>query len=126
MDQRLFQIQGLRPERLTKHDLPALAKAMVAYMRKQANLNKFFVQNVGCIHFYGPGTNVLVRADDWVKVVPFLKDGTFDAIVVPVSRSRGRAVGGAHVADLYDSDMYNRILRTLDPLFPVDFPRSDV
>ena len=107
MDQRLFQIQGLRPHRLTKHDLPALAKAMVAYMRKEASLEKFFVQNVACIHFWGVGINVLVRSDDWVKIVPYLKDGTFDSIVVPVAKA---------------SDMYDRILRTLEPLFPVDDP----
>jgi hypothetical protein len=123
MDQRLFRIHGLRPHRLTKHDLPSLAKAMVAYMRKEATLEKYFVQNVACIHFSGVGINVLVRSDDWVKVLPYLKDGTFDAIVTPVPKVRMRVpLSEANMADVYGSDMYYRILHTLDPLFPVDFP----
>jgi hypothetical protein len=76
-------------------------------MRKEASVERFFVQNVACVHFWGVGINVLVRSDDWVKVVPFLKDGTFEAILTPVSK---------------ESDMYYRILHTLDPLFPADFP----
>lgn len=123
MDHRLFRINGLRPHRLTKHDLPSLAKAMVAYMRKEASLEKHFVQNIACIHFCGVGINILVRSDDWVKVIPYLRDGTFDAIVTPVPRARMRTpLSEANMADVYSSDMYYRILHTLDPLFPDDFP----
>jgi hypothetical protein len=107
MDQRLFRIHGTRPQRLTKQDLPQLAKAMVAYMRKEASVERAFAQNIAYVRFSGVGINVLVRSEDWVKVVPYLRDGTFNAIITPVGK---------------DSDMYYRILRTLDPLFPADFP----
>jgi len=125
MDQRLFRIGGSRPQRLTKQDLPTLARAMVAVIRKQAQLHRYAVRDVHCIQFSGPGIDLLVRSEDWVKVLPFLKDGTFDPLILPVSQDRvsSRTVPyDASVADLVDPELYHRILRFLDPLFTRQFP----
>jgi hypothetical protein len=121
MDQRLSRIHGIRPHRLLKGDLPALAKAMVSYMRKEAKVETFFVKDVACVYFSGVGVSTLVRSDDWAKVLPFLEDGTFDSKLTPVVSVRTN-YNESDLADIYSSDMYHRILRTLDPLFPVSFP----
>jgi hypothetical protein len=121
MDQRLSRIHGIRPHRLLKGDLPALAKAMVAYMRKEAKVETFFVKDVACVYFSGVGISTLVRSEDWVKVLPFLENGTFESKLTPVVSVRTN-YNESDLADIYSSGMYHRILRTLDPLFPVSFP----
>jgi len=121
MDQRLFHANGHRPHRLTNKDVPDLARAIVAYIRKQASLNKHYIHDVSCISFSGVGVDILVRADDWAKVVPLLKDGSLDPMVVPVSTVNIRARAGTSVLDTSDP-LYKRTVELLSPLFPIDFP----
>lgn len=128
MDQRLFRIAGHRPHRLTKQDVPALARAMLAVIRRQGVLEKYAVRDVYCIRLSGPGFEVLVRSEDWAKVLPFLKDGTIDPLTLPVSQamvSNRAAYYDASVLDRTEPDLYMRIVRVLDPLFPVDFPGGE-
>lgn len=121
MDQRLFRIQGHRPHRLTNKDVPALARAIVSYMRKQAILNKHYIHDVSCISFSGVGVDILVRADDWAKVIPLLKDGSLDPMLVPVTTVKVRT--GVPASVLEDSDpLYKKAVDLLSPLFPIDFP----
>lgn len=124
MDQRLFRIGGHRPHRLINRDVPALARAIVAYIRKQARVDKHQIQNVTCLHFIGGSVDFLVRSDDWAKVVPLLKDGSFDPLVVAVHtpnvRTRTEQFDPA-VSDINDP-LYQRIVDVLNPLFPISFP----
>lgn len=122
MDQRLSRVAGLRPERLTPHELPGLARAMIAYVYKQVRLTHVLIQGVTCVRFYGPSTNFLVRQDDWIKVVPYLKDGSFDNLTVSVSAPLVRDRGAFYeesVVDINDP-LYRRILNVLTTLFPGD------
>jgi hypothetical protein len=85
------------------------------------------VYNVACLHFSGAGISILVRSDDWAKVVPFLKDGSFDDLVVPVSNRsplNRHVFFDASMSDVNDAELYNRILHTLEPFFTIDFPRK--
>jgi len=121
MDQRLFRIAGHRPQRLLKRDVPTLARAMVAVIRKQANVDKFVINDVYAIRFYGPGVDILVRSEDWRLVLPYLTDGTFDPLIVPVSQRtvlHRNDYYDISVVDRNDPELYERIIRILDPLFP--------
>lgn len=124
MDQRLFRIGGLRPHRLTKQDVPTLAKAMVAVIRGQASIYRHVIRDIHCLRFSGTSIDLLVRSEDWVKVLPFLKDGTLDPLVVPVSPYTvldRRATYDASVVDANDPELYFRIITILDPIFTVSF-----
>lgn len=131
MDNRLQDAYGLRPHRLTKNDAPVLARAILAFQRRQALVDKHVVQDTACIriHNEAAGINILVRADDWVKVVPYLKDGTFDTTLIPVedpvvlNPNRFRDVS---TIELADRELYDRILTILLRLFPVEFPTSNL
>jgi len=125
MDNRLFRIAGFRPHRLTKHDVPTLASAIVASMRQQANVQRLAVREVLCVRLWGTGFDILVRSEDWTKVVSFLQDSSFDPLIVPVSQamvSNRSTYYDASVLDRNDSELRDRVIRALEPLFTVDFP----
>ena len=127
MDQRLFYIAGQRPERLTRRDTPELAKAMTAYFRRQASVTKGVLNSVPYVRLFNPGQfSVVVRWDDWIKIIPYLSDGSFDTTIVPEPSwcfLHPNRVYDASVVDLTDP-LYNRILTTLNGIFTVEFPTS--
>ena len=127
MDQRLFYIAGQRPERLTRRETPELAKAMTAYFRRQASVTRGVLNDVPYVRLYNPGQfSVVVRWDDWVKILPYLSDGSFDTTIVPgpsytVFHPRQRF--DASIIDLTET-LYDRILTVLNKIFTVEFPTS--
>ena len=102
MDQRLTLVAGSRLQRLTPNETPLLAQAMVLFIRGSVRVAKGVVSNTPYIRFYGDSTNIVVRADDWSKVSPYIKDQSFDPLVVPVAN---------------DDELYQRILTVLNLLF---------
>jgi len=127
MDQRLKFLPGMhRPHRLTRNETPDLARAIVGFLRGQVACERGISGGVGYVWLHGDsGHNITVRYDDWVKIVPYLKDGSFDPTLVPVPGSvvldplvkfDGSVVG------LADQELYGRIKTVLDQLFPVEFP----
>ena len=127
MDQRLFYIAGQRPERLTRRETPELAKAMTAYFRRQASVTKGVLNDVPYVRLFNPGQfSIVVRWDDWVKIIPYLSDGSFDTTIVPEPSwcfLHPNQVSDASIIDLTDP-LYNRILNTLNGIFTVEFPTS--
>lgn len=129
MDQRLFSIAGLRPQKLTREDLPALATAMVGAVRHRITIDSHVINDVPCIRFFGPGVNVLVRGDDWIKVVPYLKDNSFDVTIIPVAQQvvlDSTTRFDPAVITVADAALYNRILTVLRTLFTATFPTSNL
>jgi hypothetical protein len=127
VDERLFRIAGVRPYPLTRHELPALAEAMLAYLRRQALVERMVVCDVPCVRFFNrsSGINVVVRSDDWAKVVPYLKDDTLDPLIfpTPVLTTANRQVQYAgSVLSINDHQLYARTLELLERLFTTEFP----
>lgn len=120
MDQRLFKIGGRRPERLTRADTPEVAKAITAFYRRQAQVTRGVVKEVAYVRLVNPGVfDVVVRWDDWVKILPYLTDGSFDTTTIPdptllVSNPTFDSADG----------LYRRILNVLNELFTIEFPQS--
>ena len=85
VDNRLLSAYGKRPHRLTRNEVPELARALTAWVYRQVNIDKLVVgNNVPCIRlFNAKGVEVLVRSDDWAKLVPYLKDGSLDLTQLP-------------------------------------------
>lgn len=128
MDQRLFKIAGHRPERLTRSDTPEVARALTAYYRRQAQVSRGVLNEVAYVRLANPGVfDVIVRWDDWVKILPYLSDESFDLTIIPeptlfVSQSSILA-DGSTVENTNDG-LYHRILNVLNQLFTVEFPQS--
>ena len=128
MDQRLFKIAGHRPERLTRSDTPEVARALTAYYRRQAQVSRGVLNEVAYVRLANPGVfDVIVRWDDWVKILPYLSDESFDLTIIPeptlfVSQSSILA-DGSTVENTNDG-LYHRSLNVLNQLFTVEFPQS--
>lgn len=126
MDARLWSIFGKRAESLKRPDLPDLARAICAYMRRlDVRLHAGQTRETSYVLFQGENNsfNVLVRGDDWAKIVPYLQDDTFSPPPEPL---RPWANGAASLAniDTYDPYYYGKVLGVLQQLFPQDFPTS--
>lgn len=126
VDERLSHFNGNRPERLTRRELPGLAQAIVACARKRASVERLMAREVPCIWLHGDGINVLVRGEDWSRLIPYLLDGTFDVAFYPVLETFV-ALPNTHydpsVVGLRDEELYSRVLNVLSQLFTVEFPK---
>ena len=72
---------------------------------------------------------MVVRGKDWSKILPYLKDGSFNPREVPdptvvVLNPHLRFEPGA--VEENDAPLYNRIVNTLMNLFPTTFPTSNL
>lgn len=89
------------------------------------------INSVGFIRLYSEsaGVDLLVRSDDWIKLVPYLKDGTLDTTMLPVPEPyvlNSVSRFDASVLDVNDRELYNRILTLLRQLFTLEFPTTDI
>jgi hypothetical protein len=126
MDARLWSIFGQRAETLKRPDLPNLARAIVAYMRHlDISVHAGYVRNTSYVLFQGEKNTfqVLVRGDDWAKILPFIQDDTLAPPPEPLKPWYNGVASLANI-DVYDSLYYNQVLGVLNGLFPQDFPTS--
>jgi hypothetical protein len=126
VDQRLSFMAGEhRPHRLTQNENPELAKAILGVIRGQTSCERGYARDLSYIWFHDKfGTNIVVRADDWAKVVPYLQSGDFDPSIVPVPRQVVLYKSDGSLLDLNDQELYNRIKNALDSLFTIKFPED--
>lgn len=127
MDQSLLKIGGRRLTRLTRADTPAVAKVLTAYYRKQAQVNTGVLGEVTYVRLVSSGgTDVVIRGDDWVKILPYLTDGSFDTTIIPEPTlfvAHPMVLSDESTLDLNDG-LYRRILNVLNQLFTIEFPKS--
>lgn len=127
MDQRLSFTSGQRLQRLTRNENPDLARALVAYIRKQASYSVNTEYGLRFIKFTGLGIDIRVRMDDWLKIQPYFSDNTFNPDIVPVACPvvlHPEYGTDLSVLDRGDRELYFRILTVLNNLFTVEFPTS--
>lgn len=129
MDGTLFRIAGRRPTYLTRSDLPELARAIVAHQRGRARVQAGEGRGIGYVRLVGRDVDVVVRREDWAKIMPHVQAGTFEAQVVPVGTPTVRDPD-VHFAfgtlDARDHVLYARVLGVLQGLFPDDYPTSSL
>lgn len=118
MDNRLFSIGTTRPGRVRKQDIPDLASALVGYFKGKAILDAGSSRNVSYVRLHGANCDVLVTGEDWVKVLPYLQNGTLGPYLFP-SPSVGvmdptKSVTGQDYGDPY---LYQRTFFTLSQIF---------
>jgi hypothetical protein len=129
MESRWQTVHGLRLASLTSHELPELARAIVAYERKRIAAQKGQLRDITYVRLFGDGIHVVVRGEDWDKILPYLKDGSFNPREVPDPQivylnEEVRFDPGS--TETRDSALYNRVLGVLRALFPKTFPTSNL
>lgn len=127
MDARLWKILGQKVQPLTRADTPNLAKAIVAYMRRLPGLQVHAgqAQETSYVLFQGQkgAFFVVVRGDDWSKILPFIKSDALSPPAQPLL-NWGEGVADLSNIDVYDSYYYNLVLGVLNGIFTQDFPTS--
>lgn len=127
MDARLSRYLDRRLTRLRRPDLPDVAWAIVGHVEGLCRAQSLMVSNTSVVRIWGQGVDVVVRKEDWDKVVPYLRDGTFNPLLFPVPTSVPLDPSQELVApDARRQAFYQRVLGVLQTLFTEDFPTSDL
>jgi len=130
MDSRLATHHGQRLVAVRRSDCPALALAIVGATRKLGvRVERTVFGTTPAVYLHGRGLSIIVRADDWVKVLPYLRDGTFNPQTSPLEPPEYLHPGiMLDLAVLNDTDktFYTRVLGVLQTLFPEDYPTSNL
>lgn len=103
--------------------------AIVGHARNQCRASRDYVGNQGVVHIEGRGVNVVIRAEDWAKIEPYLRDGSFNLQEVPVPKVydiNPNVRLDIATLEANDSVFYQRVLGVLEKLFPEEFPTSDL
>lgn len=127
MESRWKTLKGLRLAPLTNNELPDLARAIVGHIRKKVDVKNGVYLDQTFVCFTGPGVQVLVRGEDWNLILPYLKDGSFNPLVIPDPQivTVDRTVRyEPSVIPYQDRPLYIRVLNVLTSLFPLIFPVS--
>lgn len=131
VDSRIYNTtSGERPHHLLRTDLPVVARAIVAVVRKQGHARAGVLRQVPYVRLLGRDFDLSILGSDWEKILPYIQDGTFDPIIVPASPQTGYLSPDTQydsaTLDDRDSLFYERVLRILQGLFPGDYPTSNL
>ena len=127
MDSRLPYYLGRRLTLLRKSDVPPVALAIVGHVEGFCEAQRLTVHETPVIRIWGSGVDVVVRGEDWEKIIPYLRDGTFNPIAVPVPKSVPlHPVLDLSLLDARQQAFYARVLGVLQTLFPDDYPTSNL
>jgi hypothetical protein len=116
---------------MTRNEVPRLTAALLAVTQGQALVEGLMVGEVPCIRIHNNGgpVNVLVRSEDWAKIIPYLKDGTLSTALLPVAKPvplHPNTHNDTAVGEIWNSELYNRIQTLLNKLFTTEFPTSNL
>lgn len=115
VDNRLASIGAHRPGRLRKQDLPALASALVGYLKGFGRVTAGVAHGLSYVRLYGSYFDILVIETDWIRLLPYLRDGTLGTTVYPSPQVEVSAT--ATGADFGDPTLYQRTLTLLTQVF---------
>ena len=86
MDSRLSYHHGQRLMHLRRSDLPQVALGIVGATLKLVQSERGVHGTTPFVRLSGRGINVVIRGDDWSKIVPYLENGVFNPQVVAPDR----------------------------------------
>ena len=128
MDDRLRDIHGHRPRRLTQEDCRLLARLMVDVMEGKGVVRREdHASDLRVIFLTSQNGSLIVRAEDWGLLVPYLTGpGSLGVLAPP---SPGTPVVHPDVTDANDTrdqQLYGRVLAIVTGLFPAKYPVSQL
>jgi len=130
MDSRLPRFHGQRLVHVRRGDCPVLALAIVGATRKLGVLvERTVYDTTPVVYLHGRGIDIVVRAEDWVKVLPYLRDGTFNPEISPLQPPQylqPEVMLNLSILSETDQVFYRRVLGVLEGLFPEQYPTSNL
>ena len=130
MDNRLNLSHGARrvPSSQLDTDLTQLAWAITAQIRGQAKVVLYDSKRSSFVRVLGSrGADVAIRKEDWAKIQPLLKDGTFNSQLFPVEtgfKDFDPTVRFDTSLTESQDPLFNRVLFYLTNLFPEKVPED--
>jgi hypothetical protein len=127
MDARLQLIHGQRPYLLRREDLSVLARAIVGISIGRVRAHTDFRASIPVVLLEGYGLRLLVRKEDWDKILPLLKE----PLLYPDPKTTGyRRYAYSHTRrdapeETRDAPLYTRILNALSQIFTESFPKNE-
>jgi hypothetical protein len=121
MDERLGIIAGVRPGRLLRSHLPDVARAIVQFSTGSTQVAREFLNGLEYVRFDG-ATTVVVLAEDWDRILPYIRDGYFMSSCWPTPRVVTTGRDDPSLEASPNRALYDRVLATLQVLFPSDYP----
>jgi hypothetical protein len=109
-----------------------LVRSMIGVLRGYIQFAATRVQGERVVKFSSSqGFQLSVVEEDWSKVLPFLRDGTFTPMLNPIGHRDvqfidPRVAYSGSFADNEDFQLYLYMLGTLEPLFPEFWPTSNI
>ena len=127
MDSRLDLLTaGKRLGQQRLPDLPALASAIVAQLHGEPmSVLVFSESDPPIVRLLSNTFEVVVLASDWRKIMPFLKDGSFNPYLYPIATTPQSENNTPTSPDGVDP-LYTRVLGVLQMLFPDTYPTSNL
>jgi hypothetical protein len=130
VDSRLFYIEGTRPSRIRKQDVPTLVVALIGVIRARAQMVAGRIRGIDCVRITSPGLRLAILKEDWLKIQPLVEDGTLNPVLSP----KGQPAAYLHpetsydesCVDLADRALYIHLMGILEPLFPDKWPTSNL
>ncbi len=124
VDTRLDLINGQQITNLTADDAPYVGKALTAVLRGKATISRLFVNNIPMVRMYGPGIEVRIRVEDWLKIAAYVANGVLDTMITEYPIPKADPKLDLATIDQQDVYLYRRIVGILVSLFPTRYPRS--
>lgn len=106
-----------------------MARAIVGYERKLVGVERRYEHQVTFFHFKAKNFACSVLADDFVLILPFLRDGSFDPQQYPpphVVLASPENHPNIHTIDQWDPVFFGKVYGQLLALFPNPYPTSDL
>lgn len=127
MDSQLHRILGGRrpPLKLTSVDLLEVARGIAALVRNRARTITGTQRGRSFVRIWGYGIDVLVFAEDWNLIAPYLTDGTFSPLLVPVESGFKTFDPVTRFSSTHNDvtdPLVSRVHLTLRTLFPTQVP----
>jgi hypothetical protein len=115
---------------LRQEDLPELARAIVAVIRKRATIGTNRSRGVDYVTIRQPGTELNVLGSDWALILPYIQEGAFSPMLRPVDSGakflHPEVFHNDSVIDLGDKPLYFHVLAYLRVTFTETYPTSDL
>ncbi len=118
-----------RVTRLRKSELPMVALAIAGHVLGYCAAHRDKQGNRPLVRIWGEGFEVYVLKEDWDKIEPYLRDGTFNPQVVAYPKVGFlKPFAAKDIVNVfkYNQPFYDRILGVLEGLFPEDYPTSNL
>jgi hypothetical protein len=124
VDESLRIIGGRQLMNVTADDVPVLARVLVMLVLGVGSAASYQIGQLAVVHLTGPDVDLHVRAEDWLKIAPYLADGTFNVIAEAEDLFPPENATAAVIETQYPS-LYRRVYGVLSTLFTVKFPTTN-